>query len=47
MLLGIASSAIKEVEHSSLLVFKVVGIHLKLPSHLEPLAFEGRVCSIQ
>jgi hypothetical protein len=47
MLLGVASGAVKEVEHSSLFVFEVVGVHLKLPSHLEPLAFEGKVYSIR
>jgi hypothetical protein len=47
MLLGIASGAIEEVKHFSLLVFKVVGIHLKFPFHLEPPTFEGRIYSIQ
>jgi hypothetical protein len=43
VLLGITSCAIEEIEHFSLLVFEMVGIHLKLPLNLELPALEGRV----
>jgi hypothetical protein len=46
VLLSIASSAIKEVEHFGLLVFKMVGVYAKLPLHPELPALKGRVHSV-
>jgi len=47
MLLGVASSTIKEVKHFSLLVFVVISIHLKFALHLKLLALKGRISSIR
>ena len=47
MFLGISSSTVKEVEHPSFLVFKVVSVHLEFSLNLELLALKGRVDSIR
>jgi hypothetical protein len=39
--LSISRSAVKDIEHFSLLVFKMVYVYLKLPLHLESLALKS------